>query len=105
MSDPSMLTCFANDFGVKNIFSRYLQYFCDKDTLVIFISSSGESQNIINAIKFCEKSNFSYGILTGFNQNNKAVKLSKNALWSYNIPTPNYGVVECVHQIFLHGVV
>jgi D-sedoheptulose 7-phosphate isomerase len=105
MSDPSMLTCFSNDFGVENIFNKYLEFYGDKQTLIIIISSSGNSENILKAIKYCEKNTLPYGILTGFNSNNKAIKISKHALWKYNIPIENYGVVECIHQIFLHGVI
>ena len=79
--------------------------FLKKDTLVILISSGGESKNIINCSKFCENKNLKYGILTGFNPKNKLRKISKNAIWDYHINSSDYGIVECVHQIFLHGVV
>ena len=32
-------------------------------------------------------------------------KISKNAIWDFHISSNDYGIVECVHQIFLHGVV
>ena len=40
-----------------------------------------------------------------FNKNNKARSISKNALWDYYIDSDSYGIVECVHQIFLHAVI
>ena len=104
-SDPSMLTCFINDFGMENAFQKFIEFHADKDTLVILISSAGESKNIINCSKYCEDHKISYGILTGFNSNNTLRKISKNALWDYHIDSSDYGIVECVHQIFLHGVV
>ena len=46
-----------------------------------------------------------YGILTGFSPDNTIRTRATNALWNYYIASEDYGVVECVHQIFLHGVV
>ena len=100
-----MLTCFINDFGMENAYTKFIEFHGDKDTLCILISSSGESPNIINCINYCEENNIPYGLLTGFNINNKARLISKNALWDYHIKSNSYGIIECVHQIFLHGVV
>ena len=104
-SDPSMLTCFINDFGMDQAYKKFLEFHSDKETLNILMSSGGESKNIINCINFCEESNLPYGILTGFDSNNTARKLSKNKLWDFHINSYSYGIVECIHQIFLHGVV
>ncbi len=104
-SDPSMLTCFINDFGMEKAYSKFIEYYADNETLCIIISSGGESPNIINCIYYCEENKIPYGILTGFNPNNKARLISKNALWDYYIDSKSYGIVECIHQIFLHSVV
>ena len=45
-SDPSMLTCFINDFGMSNAYLKFLKIYGDKNSLYILISSSGESQNM-----------------------------------------------------------
>ena len=47
-----------------------------------------------------EKNNLPYGILTGFNSNNKVRRISKNSIFNYHVNSNNYGVVECVHQNF-----
>lgn len=104
-SDPSMLTCFINDFGMENAYVKFLNFYSDKKTLVILISSSGESKNIINCVNYLEKKNISYGVLTGFKKNNKVRNKSKNAIFNFHINSKSYGVVECTHQIFLHGVI
>lgn len=104
-SDPSMLTCYINDFGMENAYVKFLESYSTQDTLVILISSSGESKNILNCIQWCEDKKIPYGILTGFNSNNSARKIAKKCLWDYHIDSSDYGIVECVHQIFLHGVV
>ena len=69
------------------------------------MSSGGESKNMINCVNWCEDNSVAYGVLTGFERDNTIKKMSKNALWNYYIDSDSYGVVECVHQIFLHGVV
>jgi len=104
-SDPSMLTMLSNDFGYGDAFLKFLEYYSEPDTLVVLISSSGNSTNIIRCMHYCEAENIDYGILTGFDSNNKLRKRSKNALWDYHVDSKSYGVVECVHQIFIHGVV
>lgn len=103
-SDASLLTCFINDFSMEKSIVEFLKRFTDKEYLNIFISSSGESPNIINGVKYCEKNNFNYGILTGFKKNNSLRKCSKNSLFDLHVNCSNYGIVECTHQIFLHSV-
>lgn len=104
-SDAGMLSCFANDFGYENAFVKFLEYFSDNTSLVIIISSSGESKNIINSINYLEDKKINYGILTGFKKNNKANRISKNAIFKYHVNASDYGVVENMHQIFLHNAI
>ena len=72
---------------------------------VRYVSSGGEADNMINCLSWCEENDIPYGVLTGFESNNTIRKTAKSALWNYHIASTSYGVVECVHQIFLHGVV
>jgi len=105
LSDPSMLTMLTNDFGYENAYQKFLEYYVEKDTLVIIMSSGGESKNMLKSQEWCEQNKVPYGVLTGFKSNNTLRTNSTNALWNYYIDSCSYGVVECVHQIFLHGVV
>ena len=105
LSDPSMITMLTNDFGYDKAYEKFLEYYVEKDTLVIIISSGGESKNMLNCVDWCEYNKTDYGVLTGFKLDNTIRTESQNALWYYHIDSNNYGVVECVHQIFLHGVV
>jgi D-sedoheptulose 7-phosphate isomerase len=105
LSDPSMLTMIINDFGYENAYQKFLEYYVEQDTLVIIISSGGESKNMLRSQEWCEKNKVAYGVLSGFYSSNTLRTSAKNALWNYYINSTNYGVVECVHQIFLHGVV
>ena len=105
LSDPSMLTMLTNDFEYEYAYQKFLEYYVEKDTLVIIISSSGESKNMLRAQEWCEENKVSYGVLTGFKSDNSLKKKSTHGLFNYYIDSSDYGVVECVHQIFLHGVV
>tara|TARA_Y100000114_G_C11572482_1_gene237094 strand:+ start:34 stop:537 length:504 start_codon:yes stop_codon:yes gene_type:complete len=105
LSDPSMITMLTNDFGYDKAYEKFLEYYVEKDTLVIIMSSGGESKNMLNCVDWCEDCDVDYGVLTGFKIDNTIRVESQNALWNYHIDSDDYGVVECVHQIFLHGVV
>jgi D-sedoheptulose 7-phosphate isomerase len=105
LSDPSMLTMLTNDFGYEHAYQKFLEYYVEKETLVVLMSSGGESKNILNCLTWCEENRIDYGVLTGFSPDNTIRTRATNALWNYYIASESYGVVECVHQIFLHGVV
>ncbi len=51
ISDPSHLTCVANDFGYDKVFSRAVEGWGKKDDVLLAISTSGNSPNIIEAVK------------------------------------------------------
>ena len=105
LSDPSMITMLTNDFGYEFAYQKFLEYYVEKNTLVIIISSGGESPNMLKCVDWCEDNKISYGVLTGFKNDNTIRTVAENALWNYHIDSSSYGVFEFVHQIFLHGVV
>ena len=105
LSDPSMITMLTNDFGYEYAYQKFLEYYVEKDTLVIIISSGGESINMLKCVDWCEDNKIDYGVLTGFKSDNTIRGEARNALWNYHNASERYGVVECEHQIFLHGVV
>jgi D-sedoheptulose 7-phosphate isomerase len=65
ISDPSYLTCVANDFGYENIFSRVVEALGKHGDLLLAISTSGNSQNVINAILSARKAGMKVVALTG----------------------------------------
>ena len=105
LSDPSMLTMLTNDYGYENAYQKFLEYYVEENSLVVLLSSGGESDNILNCLTWCEENSVDYGILTGFSPDNTIRSRATNSLWNYYINSEDYGVVECIHQIFLHGVV
>lgn len=102
-SDPSRLTCYINDYGMDRAYAQFLSEFVDISTLVILISSSGNSQNILNCADLCRSLNLKYVIMTGFNENNSLRENhSLSAALDIWVDSKDYGVVECIHQILLH---
>jgi len=105
-SDPSRLTCYINDYGAENAYAQFLREFSCNKTLVILISSSGNSQNILNCARFCVKNDVPFIILTGFSKKNDLKKkYSKYSLMDVWVDSSDYGVVETAHQAFLHSII
>lgn len=105
-SDASRLTCYTNDYGYENAYRQFLSEFATEDTLVILISSSGNSQNILNCADWCEEKEMKTITMTGFDIDNKLrTKKMNNRFMDYWVDSEDYGIVECVHMIFLHMVI
>jgi D-sedoheptulose 7-phosphate isomerase len=98
-SNTALLTAIANDYGYDQAFSYQLE-FADvtKEDLVLLISSSGNSDNIIKAALFAKNKGCKVIGLTGFTGG----KLKDLADVSLHIPFSNYGLVEDGHQVLMH---
>ena len=102
-SDPSRLTCYINDYGMEKAYAQFLKEFSREDALVILISSSGNSENILNCASYCLDTGRKFVILTGFSESNKLKKMyGEHAEVSFWVDSCCYGVVECAHQSILH---
>ena len=101
-SDHSMLTCLANDYGYENWVKEVVKVHCKKGDILLSISSSGESLNIINGILEAKKKNVFCISLTGFKKNNQVSKISDINFW---VNSENYNVVETVHLIILLNII
>lgn len=100
-NDPSMFTCYANDCGYDRVYSAQLAHHIKQYDLLIAISSSGRSPNIIEAAKEGLKKNCQLITFTGFDPDNDLRQLG----WiNFYIPSYEYGFVELSHQIILHSI-
>jgi D-sedoheptulose 7-phosphate isomerase len=79
-----------------------LEFYGDNDDIVILISSSGQSKNIINAGRKARKMGLSLITLSGFLESNPLKELGDINLW---VDSSEYNVVENAHQIWLLAVV
>jgi D-sedoheptulose 7-phosphate isomerase len=100
-SDAALITCFANDFGYENAMAEWLKIYMQEGDILVAISSSGNSPNILNAVEVAGNKGAKVIALSGFKSNNK---LKSVAPVSFHIGAENYGVVECFHQVILHSI-
>ena len=91
------LTCFANDYGYENWVRKTIEIYADRNDLVILLSASGRSKNMINAAKYCKIKNINFFSITGFIKDNLLNKISKNFIW---IDSKSYNQVE-LSQLFV----
>ena len=100
LSDSAMLTALSNDYSYEKAMLEYLKIEdVSKDDLVITISSSGNSPNILNVLCHCKENNIKTLALSGLNIDNNSISLADYSIY---VPMKTYGMVECIHQIFLH---
>ena len=97
-NDHNLVTALSNDYGYENWVSKAIEYYCKKNDMLIFISVSGESKNLINGIEYANKNNIKTASLTGSKQNN-TIKINTDiSLW---VDSKAYNIVECIHTIWI----
>jgi len=98
-SDPSLLTCLSNDLGYENVFRKPIEMLAKKEDVMFAISSSGESQNILNAAIAAKNKGCFLITLSGFKENNPLRGLGSI---NFYVPSDSYGNVELIHSIICH---
>lgn len=101
-NEASLLTCFGNDFGYENWIKKALDYYLLPKDIVILVSSSGKSKNVVNAAKFLKKKNNTLITLTGLDKNNPLKNYGKI---NFFVNSNNYNVVESTHLVILLSIV
>ena len=101
-NEADLITCFANDYGYERWVEKTIDFYADNKDVLILISSSGKSLNMINACKAARNKKISKIItLTGHNKNNPLSKLGDINFW---IDSKAYNFVENIHQIWLLAI-
>mgnify|MGYP001437539883 CR=1 FL=1 len=100
--DPSLITCFGNDFGYDNWMKEALNHFSEDGDLVILISSSGKSENIVKAARFCKKNKLKLVSLTGPSPNKEVIDSSEI---NFRVNSNIYNIIECIHMIILTSAI
>jgi D-sedoheptulose 7-phosphate isomerase len=95
-----VITAIGNDFGYQDIFVRQLRVLGRKDDLLVGISASGNSQNILNAFEYAESTGIRTIALTAFDGG----QMKKIANLSVHVPTESkeYGPAEDAHMMLDH---
>lgn len=101
-NDAPTLTCLANDFGTDEIFAKQLEYYALPGDVVIIVSSSGKSGNILRAAEQAFVMGLTLVTFSGMNPNNV---LRQKGLMSFFVPAKDYGLVELTHLALLHSIV
>ena len=97
-NNANLITCFANDYGYENWVVEAIKAYLNKNDMMILISSSGTSKNIVNAAKYCKKNSIQLITLSGFKKNNP---LSKCGNVNFHINSDQYNFIEMSHHIIL----
>lgn len=100
--DHSVTTCMGNDYGYEYIFSKPLEFLGNKGDLLVAVSSSGNSQNIVNALDVAEKKGLKIITFSGFNNKNRIIN---KGIYNIHVPVSHYGMVESIHNLILQQVV
>ena len=102
-NEADLLTCFANDYGFKHWVEKAVEFYGDEGDVLIAISSSGSSDNMLNGCKAARKNKFSAVItFSGFNADNPLRQLGDINMW---VDSKAYNFVENIHQVWLLAIV
>ena len=99
--DAPLLTALANDDGYQEVFNRPVGLWADRHDLLIAVSSSGESKNIVSAATFAREKGCHLVTFTGFKPNNRLRQLGDLNVY---VPVSHYGYVEMAHSVIAHFV-
>jgi|TARA_B110000438_G_scaffold303802_1_gene367587 D-sedoheptulose 7-phosphate isomerase len=95
ISDPSHITCVGNDYGFEHIFSKYIDGLGNSNDVLLAISTSGNSKNILKATQSAKKKKMKVIALTG----NHGGKLSE--ISDVEIRVPHIGYSDRIQEIHI----
>ena len=95
ISDSSHLSCVSNDFGYDQVFSRYVEALGKKGDVLLAISSSGNSKNVIEAISTAKKNGVKTKVLTGKGGGRMA------EIGDIVINVPHHGFADRIQEIHI----
>ncbi|MFO1080009.1 MAG: SIS domain-containing protein [Reyranellaceae bacterium] len=93
-----LITAIANDREYAEVFAHQLANAARPGDLLITISSSGDSENIVRAVRWAADNGMATVALTGFSGGRSAALADVNL----HVAADNYGIVEDVHQSLMH---
>jgi len=101
-NEADLITCFSNDYGYEKWIEKAIEFYADKGDIVILISSSGKSKNMLHACRAARRKKISKIItFTGNKKNNPLSKLGDVNLW---VDSNIYNHIENTHQIWLLSI-
>ncbi|KAB8036818.1 SIS domain-containing protein [Silvanigrella paludirubra] len=103
LNDPALITCMANDFGYENVYSKPLNLMAEPNDILIAISSSGNSQNILSCVQLAKSKDMKVISLSGFSNENKLWNTYSDI--SFYLNSQLYGIVEVGHEALIHAII
>jgi D-sedoheptulose 7-phosphate isomerase len=100
-NDSSALTCLANDYGYEHVFAKQVEFHGRLDDVLVAISSSGSSANILYAVAAARACGIRILTFSGFEPGNP---LRASGDLNFYVPASEYGFVEIAHQALLHAM-
>lgn len=100
-TEGPLTTCLANDLGYERVFSLPLEMHGRAGDLLVAISSSGRSGNIIRAAVTAKDKGMRVVTLSGFDDDNP-LRLMGDV--NFHVPSHKYGLVEVCHHAICHAI-
>ena len=100
-NDTSLLTCIGNDYGFAQVFEKPVEMFADPGDVLIAISSSGRSENVLRGARAARERGCGVVTLSGFAPDNPLRGLGE---LNFYVPGQAYGVVEITHLAICHAI-
>jgi len=101
-NEADLITCFTNDYGYEKWVEKAIEFYADTGDVIILISSSGKSKNIINGALKSKELGLKLITFSGFDANNPLRQTGDINFW---LDSDVYNIVESTHQIWLLAVV
>jgi len=101
-NNPSLITAFANDYGYEHWVARAIDFYAEQRDIVVLISSSGKSPNMVNAAKYAKEKGMELITFSGFSIDNPLKQMGDLNFW---VNSKAYNIVECIHMIWLTAVI
>ena len=99
-AETSYLTAVSNDFSYEEVFLLKLERMAEPGDMLVSISSSGNSPNIVRALEYAKERGMYTVALSGMSADNKSRELSDLSIY---VPAETYGLTESVHSGIMHG--
>ena len=97
-NDHNLITALSNDYGYHNWVAKAIELYSSPKDMIVFISVSGESINLIEGINFANERSLTTASLTGSSNTNSLKLKSQYSLW---VNSKAYNIVESIHTIWI----
>lgn len=101
-NEPNLITCFSNDFGYERWLAKAIEHYGDPGDVVVLISVSGTSENIVEAAKYSKENGYTLVTFSGKSPDNDLRQMGDI---NFYVDSKSYNIVEGIHMIWLTTVV